>query len=394
MQARLQSMSKLNFIAGNQVRLLHCGADYFSALLIEIQGAMEEIYLETYIFSDDDTSAKVQAALIQAAERGVKVSVVIDWIGSGDARSALLVREFTGAGVACRCFNPWFKRGLARTHRKICVVDGKAALVGGLNIIDDLVADDGSGSILAFPRWDFAVHVIGELVTHIHLEVEAQWLRLGKLDLLSRMQLLRNLQEPRPSHSHQPMQAAFVVRDNLRNRRTIQRAYLQALGAARKRAILANPYFAPGRKFRSALISAANRGVDVTLLIGVGQFHLQDAVAHSFYPKLLMHGVKIIEYRKTQLHAKVAVIDHDWATVGSSNVDGLSLFVNQEANIVIRDATFAKILTAHLEQGIAEGVPVHAADYANRPWYQRAWHGMAYLLYCGLMRIVTLGGYT
>ncbi len=387
-------MTKLNFISSNEVHLLHCGAEYFAALLTEIQGATEEIYLETYIFAGDATSATVQSGLIAAAARGVKVNVVIDWIGSGDKRSALLVKEFTSAGVACRCFNPWFKRGLARTHRKICVIDARVALIGGLNIIDDLVSDDGSGEILAFPRWDFAVRIAGELVAHIHLEVLAQWLRLGKLDLLSRMQLLRDLRIQPTTHSHQPMLAAFVVRDNLRNRRTIQKAYLHALGTARNRAIIANPYFAPGRRFRRALISAASRGVDVTLLIGVGQFQLQDAVAHSFYPKLLTHGVKIVEYRRTQLHAKVAVIDSDWATVGSSNVDGLSLFVNQEANVVIRDVGFAKLLTAHLEQGIADGVEVNAADYANRPWFQRAWHGFAYLLYRGLMRIVTLGGYT
>ncbi|WP_236422640.1 phospholipase D-like domain-containing protein, partial [Escherichia coli] len=109
------------------------------------------------------------------------------------------------------------------------------------------------------------------------------------------------------------------------NRSTIQKAYLQALGRARHSVLLATPYFAPGRKFRKALAHAARRGVQVTLLIGVGEFKIQDAVAHSFYPKLLLDGVRVVEYRKTQLHAKVAVVDDDWATVGSSNCDGLSL---------------------------------------------------------------------
>ena len=132
------------------------------------------------------------------------------------------------------------------------------------------------------------------------------------------------------------MLAAFVVRDNLRNRRTIQRAYLQAIGRAKNSVLLANPYFAPGHKFRKALAQAAQRGVEVTLLIGVGEIWLQDMVARSFYPKLLGSGVQVIEYRKTQLHAKVAVVDDDWATVGSSNCDGLSLFLNQEANMVVQ----------------------------------------------------------
>ena len=387
-------MRKLNLIPGNALVLLHCGSDYFACLLKEIAQAHSEIYLETYIFSDDAVSLQVRDALIAAASRGVQVRVIIDWVGSGDTRSELLQREFTAGGVECRCFNPWFKRGLARTHRKIVVVDQRIALLGGLNIIDDYVADDGSGLILAFPRWDFAVTVQGALLPHIHLEVEAQWLRLGKLALTTRVKLIRELRKQLVVKSHQPMLAALVVRDNLRNRSTIQRAYLQALGMARKRAILANPYFAPGRKLRNALISAAARGVDVTLIIGVGQFALQDAITHSFYPKLLQHGVKIVEYRKTQLHAKVAVIDDEWATVGSSNFDGLSLFVNQEANVVILDQGFARDLSLHLEQGIADGVAVAAADYANHPWYRRLWYGTAYLVYRGLMRIVTMGGYT
>ncbi|MDO9193934.1 MAG: phospholipase D-like domain-containing protein [Undibacterium sp.] len=387
-------MRKLNFIPGNDIALLHCGADFFSKMLSEIDQATQEIYLETYIFADDATSSKVQVALCRAAARGVQVRVIVDWIGCGDGRSDLLVKDFAKAGVACRRFNPWFKRGLARTHRKICVIDRRAALVGGLNIIDDFISDDGSGQVLDFPRWDFAVHVTGDLVAQIHFEVKAQWLKMGKMGLISRLKLIRNLRSQVRSSSHQPMMAALVVRDNLRNRTTIQKAYLQALGLARKRAILANPYFAPGGKLRRALISAASRGVDVTLLIGVGQFHLQDAVANSFYPKLLLHGVKIVEYGKTQLHAKVAVIDHDWATVGSSNFDGLSLFVNQEANIVIRNQVFADSLTTYLEQGISDGVPVDAKEYANKAWYKRAWYGIVYFLYRGLMRIATLGNYT
>ena len=387
-------MRKLNFISGNQVTLLHCGADYFSKILAEIELATQEIYLETYIFANDKTAVQVRLALCRAAARGVKVRVIIDWVGTGDTYSNVLVREFMLAGVECRRFNPWFKRGLVRTHRKICVIDSRVALVGGLNIIDDFISDDGSGTSLEFPRWDFAVRIEGELVAHIFLEIKTQWLRLGKINLLTRFKLIRNLRKQVHSSAPLGIQAALVVRDNLRNRATIQRAYLQALGLARKKAILATPYFAPGGKFRRALISAANRGVDVTLLIGVGQFKLQDAVTNSFYPKLFAHGIKIVEYQKTQLHGKVAVIDHDWATVGSSNFDGLSLFVNQEANIVIRNQAFTENLTAYLEQGIAEGSPVDPKEYANQAWYRRIGYGIAYFVYRTLMRIATLGSYT
>ncbi|MDE2427416.1 MAG: cardiolipin synthase B [Burkholderiales bacterium] len=386
-------MSKLNFIDGNEIRLLHSGAEFFPALLVGISDAVREIYLETYIFSDDETAAQVRGALLRAAARGVVVRMVIDWIGSGRQHALKLTQEFLLAGIDCRCFNPWFRRGLARTHRKICVIDNKLAFIGGLNINDDMISDDGAAINLAFPRWDFAVRLMGPLVAHVHLEVEAQWRKLGKLNLLSRLALLRDLRADAKGARTQRTSAAFVVRDNLRNRATIQKAYLHALGMARTRAILVTPYFAPGRKFRRALISAASRGVDVVLLIGVGQFALQDAVTHSFYPKLLNAGVRIVEYRKTQLHAKVAIIDKDWATVGSSNFDGLSLFVNHEANVVIRDKRFTATLTHDLTLGMKDGVEIFASDYARRPWYLRAWYGAAYLVYRGLMRIVTWGGY-
>lgn len=389
-------MKKLHYIDGNDVRLLHSGGEYFSVLLAAIAQAQHEIYLETYIFASDVTATQVRDALIAAAQRGVVVRVVIDWLGSGRDQALQLTALLVAAGVECRCFNPWFRRGWARTHRKICVIDRQRAFLGGFNIIGDDISDDGWADILPFPRWDFAVAISGPLVTHIHLEADAQWRRAGRLGLLSRIGLIRDLRSDAKvsrSQLRHLSRAALVVRDNLRNRATIQKAYLHALGNARRSAILVTPYFAPGRKFRRALISAASRGVNVTLLIGVNQFLLQDAVAHSYYPKLLVEGVRIVEYRKTQLHAKVAVIDDDWATVGSSNFDGLSLFVNHEANVVIRDKHFNHRLRAELQQGINDGVEVLLEDYVNRAWYRRAWYGTVYLLYRGLMRIVTLGSY-
>lgn len=386
-------MRPVSFVPDNRVLLLHCGAEFFPALLAAIDGAASEIYLETYIFASDDVADAVRAALRRAAARGVAVNVITDWMGTGREHTELLQKEFARDGIAHRTFNPWFRRGIARTHRKLCVVDKNLAFVGGINIIDDLLADDDSNQVLPLPRWDFAVRVEGPLVAAIHLEIEAQWFRLGSLKLRQRWELFRDKGIQLVPSGDQPIMAALVVRDNLRNRRTIQRAYLLALGHARKKVVFANPYFAPGRKLRRALEQAASRGVDVTLLLGVGQFKLQDAVAHSFYPKLLKSGVKLVEYRKTQLHAKVAAVDDEWATIGSSNYDGLSLFVNQEANIVIRDAEFSANLRAQIELGIADGVVVDFADYANIRWYKRVWYGFAFLVYESLIRVFTWSKY-
>jgi len=384
-------MRSVAYVANNDVVLLQSGCTYLPALLDAIGAARHEILYETYIYSEDKTARAVTEALLGAAKRGVKVRVVVDWFGTGNRTACRLGEEFAAGCVHYRMFNPWFKRGVARSHRKICVVDGELAFVGGINTNDDLLCDYKPYDPLPGPRWDFAVQVRGPLVEEIHREAQAQWMRVGRLNVVRRMKLFRDLRKPPPSQGDRPMRAGFVVRNNLRNRRTIQRTYLQAIGQARSRVLMATPYFAPGRKFRDALCRAARRGVDVCLLIGVGEFRMQDAVAYSFYPQLLAAGVRIVEYRATQLHGKVAVVDNDWATVGSSNCDGLSLFVNQEANVVVRDAGFAATLARQIQLGIEEGVPVGLDDLRQLGWVRRTGHEIAYFLYKLTMRIFTIG---
>ncbi|GGC05249.1 cardiolipin synthase ClsB [Pseudoduganella buxea] len=386
-------MRPVEFIADNEVKLLHCGNEFFPALMAAIDAAQVEVYFETYIFADDDTGQAVLGALMRAARRGVAVHMISDWFGTGAARVKRMHAEAIEAGVEHRIFNPWFRRGVTRTHRKICVVDRCIAFVGGININDDMFCDYDHNISLSAPRWDFAVAVEGPLVAAIHKEAEAQWMRLGKMTLAKRIGLYKQLRRANKVAAEATVQAGFVVRDNLRNRQTIQKAYLNALGRARKSVLLANPYFAPGRKFRRALSQTAQRGVEVVLLIGVGEHWLQDAVAHSFYPKLLASGVRVVEYRKTQLHAKVAVIDDEWATVGSSNVDGLSLFLNQEANVVIKDAAFARDLRRHIEQAVADGVEIHPHEFEHVGRFRRIGYEIAYVVYKTLMRIFAVGKY-
>jgi len=387
-------MDAVVYSGNNRIRLLHCGAEFFPELEAACDAARFEILLETYIFAADDTGARVKAALIRAAQRGVRVHVTTDWLGSGRKRCAELDEKFVAAGVQHRTFNPWFMNGVARMHRKICVVDGELAFLGGLNLNDDMLADDDSGTPLPYPRWDFAIAIRGPLVRAIHREALHQWMTLTGLNILARWENFRQTRDFKPEWSSEPAIAALIVRDNLRNRRAIQRDIMRALGHARSSAWIANPYFAPGRRMRNALSSAARRGVDVTLLLGVGQFMMQDAVTRSYYPKLLRSGVKIFEYRKTQLHGKVAVVDEHWSTVGSSNYDGFSLFINHEANVVVKDREFTLDLKEHIANGIADGEEVRLEEFINMPWHTRAWHGIAFLIYRGIMRVITLGRFS
>jgi len=384
-------MRSVTYVANNDVTLLESGSTYLPALLEALNEATQEILYETYIYAEDETARAITAALIDASRRGVKVRVVTDWFGTGNRVACRLGEEFAAAGVHYRMFNPWFRRGAARSHRKVAVVDNEVAFVGGINTNDDMLCDYEPHAPLPAPRWDFAVRVRGPLVDEIHREAQAQWARTGHLPLGRRVKLFKEMRKKPPAQGEHPMRAGFVVRDNLRNRRTIQRAYLQAIGQARKRVLMATPYFAPGRKFRDAMCKAARRGVDVCLLIGVGEFRVQDAVAASFYRELLEAGVRVVEYRKTQLHAKVAVVDDSWATVGSSNCDALSLFINQEANVVVRDARFAASMAKQIEHGIADGVPVGLEDLRKLSWIRRCGHETAYFLYKLTMRIFTIG---
>lgn len=384
-------MRHVSFVDNNDVTLLESGTAYFPALVAALDAAQYDVLFETYIFAEDPTGILVRDALVRAARRGVKVRVLVDWIGTEHRPAQRLGAVFAQAGVQYRIFNPWCRRGIARSHRKIVVVDRAIAFVGGINVNDDWLCDHADRRRLPAPRWDFTVQVRGPLVGHIHDEAQGQWLRAGRLKLRQRIELFKEMRKDPPQSCAYAARAAFVVRDNLRNRSTIQRAYLQALGRARHSVLLATPYFAPGRKFRKALAHAARRGVQVTLLIGVGEFRIQDMVAHSFYPKLLADGIRVVEYQKTQLHAKVAVVDEDWATVGSSNCDGLSLFLNQEANVVVLDERFAATMREHIERAVQDGVPIRAEEFAHIGWIRRASYGLAYMVYKLVMRIFAIG---
>ncbi|UXH79547.1 cardiolipin synthase ClsB [Roseateles amylovorans] len=380
--------SQPSFTGGNAVELL-CGGDaLFPAQIAAIDAARHEVWLATYIFHHDDAGAATAAALCRAAARGVRVRVVVDGFGS-KASLGWLREQLQQAPVALAVFRPidrwwnWLHPGqLRRLHQKLCVVDGMVGFVGGINIIGDRM--DLHHGRTDTPRLDYAVRVSGPVVRPVEQAVRAVWTRawLGhdfgdEVRAMIRSaspgrrarRLMRRIRMPRGDHRRRdptvlpPMRAAFVLRDNFRQRRTIEHAYVEAIQAATTRVDLITPYFYPGQRFRRALKGAAKRGVQVRLLLqGKVDYRIAALAARALYEELLGHGVQIYEYTPAFLHAKVCVVDNDWATVGSSNIDPLSLLLNLEANVVVRDAAFAGDVVREFDGAIARSRRVEQPD--------------------------------
>ena len=336
-------------VSGNHVRLLKSGRAYFPAIETAIDRASHEIFLETYIYQDDTTGERIAEALQRAVRRGVKVNVLIDGYGSKDLPRSLLDR-LRADGVQILIFrpkiSPWtFRRKrLRRMHRKLVVVDREIAFIGGINIIADWKTTGGLP-----PRLDYAVAVEGPLVDVIRLSAQRLWSKVAWSTF--RKGTARPWALPVSTFPGGAMNAAFLVRDNFHHRRDIEAAYLGAINQAKSEIIMANAYFLPGVDFRHALINAAGRGVRVVLLLqGKSDHPLQHYASQTLYGNFLAAGLEIYEYHQSFLHAKVAVIDGHWATVGSSNIDPFSLLLSREANVVVDDEAFAATLTESLKK--------------------------------------------
>ncbi|WP_124948905.1 cardiolipin synthase ClsB [Sulfuriferula thiophila] len=371
-------------LSGNQVDLLESGTSYFPALVEAINAAQFDIDLHTYIFASDATGAMIAAALSQAAQRGVRVRVLVDGFGSRGL-SPQLIGGMQDAGVEWLVFRPddsllvMRRHRLRRLHRKVVLVDAKIAFVGGINIIDDM---DTPGQTP--PRFDYAARVQGPILVRIIQDVQRLWSLV--LWTQSKTAWRANKRIAVQTQVAGQDSVAFVVRDNFRHRRDIEQAYMAAITGARSHILIANAYFLPGMRFRRALIEAAARGVKVTLLLqGRVEYRLVHYASRALYAQLLEGGVEICEYHKSFLHAKVAVIDELWATVGSSNIDPFSLLLAREANLVVESGDFARALQQSLQVAMQDGGTLVQPDgWRRRAWYRRILPNLA----LGLVRML------
>ncbi len=358
---------------GNRLELLENGEEYFPAVFSAIEAAEREILVETFILFEDKVGLALHAVLVAAARRGVKVDMTVDGFGSPELSEGF-VRSLTEAGVRLHVFDPPPRlsrrlKPFRRLHRKIVVVDGRVGFIGGINFSADHLIDFGPEA-----KQDYAVRVEGPVV--------AQLRRVTRDMLAPAVARRRWWPSRQAADANDPAamppragdaKALVVIRDNHRHRDDIERMYRMALHSARHEVIIANAYFFPGFRLLRSMQLAARRGVRVNLILQ-GQPDIAWArwAAHMVYDRLMSAGVHIFEYCDRPMHSKVALVDREWSTVGSSNLDPLSLSLNLESNLVIQDRAFNQSLREKLEVLMQDScVKLEMAQTASRRWWWR-----------------------
>lgn len=341
-------MKRPHWTQGNQVDLLVNGEQYYPAVFKAIEAARSEVQIQTYILADDEVGGQLRERLCAAARRGVRVELLADDWGSAELGQPFRV-ALAAAGVRLAVFDPGLRLfGVAlgmfrRLHRKLVVVDGTLAFIGGLNFCHTHLHDCGLQA-----KQDYALRVSGPVVAQMQQLAQHTWRPQAVIRPLSPWRQHRR--QPEAPAAAGGVDAALVLRDNLQHRRDIEQQYRVAIRTARERVLIANAYFFPGQGLVRDLRRAARRGVQVHLVLqGRPDVPVARLAARLLYPLLQRAGVHIHEYMPHALHAKVAVVDDRWATVGSSNLDPTSLGLNLEANLVVRDQAFAARLGSHIQ---------------------------------------------
>ncbi len=345
----LHHLKKNTSSAANHVELIISGKEYFKKLEELIDKAEYYIHLQTYVFQDDTTGSHIQKALIRAAKRGVKIYLLIDAYGSSSLPKKF-IDEMVSAGIEFRfygqLFSHWAVHISRRMHHKIFVVDGVYSIAGGINISDNYNDLHGRKAWL-----DFAVLSKGPISLELLLICLRKWKRRRLRKIPSEFLNKKNEHE---NHAH----GCFVYareNDPWLNKNQVSLTYRRAFRSAEKEIIIAGGYFIPGFVFRKLMKNAVRRGVEIKIITGTkSDVGVAKNAKQFLYDWMLRNGIKIYEYRKSNVHAKVAVVDKEWATVGSYDLNNLSAYSNIELNVDIMNETFASHLHNILEKIIKE----------------------------------------
>jgi cardiolipin synthase A/B len=369
-------------VRGNRVAILHDGAACLPAMLEAIENAEREILLEMYWFGSDKTGRRFAAALIDKAQRGIKVCVIYDAVGSFEAESDMFA-EMKAAGCDVRQYHPiapWRRRfniGLVnnRDHRKILVVDQQVGFTGGVNLGDPWAPEEEGGG-----GWrDDMIRIEGVAALQMRAVFLYTWRELGGTDPMKPM----SESELRDSGAKIPQDGSpvRVLASHYRAARAaIRRSYLDEIRKARSHIFITNSYFVPDRIIRRALINAATRGVDVKVLLpGESDVPAVFYAGRHLYARLMRYKIELYEWQSTILHSKTAVIDDRWCTVGTYNMDYRSWRANLEVNVTVEDHGVASALSERFRADIARSAKVDPHHWRFRSLADRVFEQFFYL---------------
>ncbi len=340
----------------NRAALIISGRDYFDRMEAMIDGARTLIHLQVYIIADDTTGTRISSALLRAAQRGVVVFLIADGYASRQLPTTF-INAFREAGGHFRWFEPLYRSKRfyigRRMHHKVLVVDHRHALVSGRNIADRYNDLEGR------PAWyDMALEVEGEAALDLSDLCCDVW--NGTLPSSHRTRALPPTSAERaavlanwPKEQHCNIRVR--LNDWLYGRAEVTASYLELFRSAEKEVLLAASYFVPGRVLKRAIANAARRGVRITLITtGPSDVLLSKPAERYFYAWLLRHGIALFEYQRNVLHAKVATRDDAWCTLGSFNMNDLSMYTTLEANLDVEDAGIARAVRTEQERVMRE----------------------------------------
>jgi len=352
-------------LAGNRVEALQNGREIFPSMLAAIRGARRTITFESYIYWSGDVGQAFADALSERARAGVRVHVLLDWVGSQKIEKRLL-DEMRDAGVQIRLFHPlsWYHiaRMNNRTHRKILVVDGGIGFTGGVGI-----ADKWDGNAQDADHWrDSHYRVEGPVVAQMQATFIDNWTKVSG-DVLHGADYLPAIAAAGDARAQMFSSSPDGGAESM------QLMYLLVTSAATRTIDLASAYFVPDELTSAALVEAMRRGVRFRLIVP-GPIIDTDVVrraSRSTWGPLLAAGAEIHEYQPTMFHCKVMIVDRLLVSVGSTNFDPRSFRLNDEANLNIYDTAFAASQTEVFERDLAKSRRVTLAEWEARPWHEK-----------------------
>ncbi|MBL0311948.1 MAG: cardiolipin synthase [Holophagaceae bacterium] len=370
-------------IAGNKVTLLFDGPKTITAMMAAMAAAKDTINLETYLFDQDPLGMKFSDMLIAKQQEGVQVSIIYDCVGTMGTPEAFFIR-MQKAGIRMLPYHPlsplhklrrW--RLNNRDHRKILVVDGKVAFAGGVNI----TAAYARGSM--FRSRERNPTSAGWRDTHLQIEGPAvaalQWIFLD--NWASQKESVLPDRDYYPTLPPAGDKVLRVLRSEPGSNHEVYKAYALAFQGATKSIHLTAAYFVPDRQIMKALLDAARRGVDVKIILpNVTDSGLISRASHSFYKRMLKAGIKVYELKTNVLHAKTAVIDGSWSTVGSTNMDTRSFLHNKEVNVVVLGDDFGREMESAFQDDLKDSNEILLEQWKHRPFGQKFKDSMTRLL--------------